>query len=313
VDCSLWLNRKKITSAAQIPDNLDIASLRGYFLAGSLIEWLNEHGGRKYAAKLAKLSANDPSLNDKIARIFGGKPLPAKPLDGASSDRSAGGLTSSFRTGGASFKMPNSFRFTDTSFSVFGGLGSAYFSELSSFLAYLSGRSGGSFSVSSFSRWFWELLSGNSGGSFVSTSFFSTSFSRWEWMWEFFRSYSGGSFVSSSFFGASFAQWEWEWLWEFFRSYSGGSFVSSSIVGANFSRWEWLRGLFRSYSGGSFESTSFAGWERFFGSFSGGFGSFGGGSFWEKIPAFLDEYDLIMFMTLMMCPLDRFGYGIHII
>ncbi len=294
MDCSLWLNRKKISSAAQIPDNLDIASLRGYFLAGSLIEWLEEHGGRKYAAKLAKLSPDDPALNDKIARIFGGKPLSAKPLDGVPPDGSAGGVTGSFRAGGTSFKMPNSFRFTNTSFPVPGGSGSAYFSEISSFLTYLSG---------------------NFGGSFVSSSFYSTSFSQWEWLWEFFKSYSGGSFVSTSFFGASFSQWEW--LWEFFRSYSGGSFVSSSSFATSFSQWEWLWEFFRSYSGGSFVSTSFyntsfKGWERFFGSFAGGFGSFGG-SFNEKIPAFLDEYDLVMFMTIMTCPLDRFGYGIHII
>ncbi len=320
MDCSLWLNRKKITSAAQITGNLDVASLRGYFLAGSLIEWLEEHGGGKYAAKLAKLSADDPSLNEKIARIFGGKPLPAKPLDGALSVGSAGGLTGSFRTGGASFRMPNSFRFTNTSFSAVGGSGSAYFSGLSSFLAYLSGGSGGSFGASSFlnssfSRWFWELLSGYSGGSFVSTSFFTTSFSqwKWEWLWEFFGSYSGGSFVSASSFSSSFAQWEWEWLWEFFRSYSGGSFVSTSFLGASFAQWEWewLWEFFGSYSGGSFVSASFLGWERSFGSFAGGFGSFGGGSFREN--PFLDEYDLIMFKTLMMCPLDRFGYGIHII
>ncbi len=324
MDCSLWLNRKKISSAAQIPDNLDIASLRGYFLAGSLIEWLEEHGGRKYAAKLAKLSPDDPALNDKIARIFGGKPLPAKPLDGVPPDGSAGGVTGSFRAGGTSFKMPNSFRFTDTSFPVPGGSGSAYFSKISSFLAYLSGKFGGSFVSSSFYstsfsqwKWLWEFFKSYSGGSFVSTSFFSTSFSQWgwEWLWEFFRSYSGGSFVSTSFFGASFSQWEW--LWEFFRSYSGGSFVSSSFFATSFSQWEWLWEFFRSYSGGSFVSTSFyntsfKGWERFFGSFAGGFGSFGG-SFIEIIPAFLDEYDLIMFMTIMACPLDRFGYGIHII
>ncbi len=323
MDCSLWLNRKKISSAAQIPDNLDIASLRGYFLAGSLIRWLEEHGGGKYAAKLDKLSPDDPALNDKIARIFGGKPLPAKPLDGASSAGSLGGSACSFRVGGASFKMPNSFRFTNTSFYAFGGSGSAYFSELSSFLAYLSGKFGGSFVSSGFAetsfsqwKWLWEFFGSYSGGSFASSSFAETSFSRWEWLWEFFGSYSGGSFASTSFAVTSFSQWEW--LWEFFRSYSGGSFVSSSFAVTSFSQWEWLWEFFRSYSGGSFVSTSFfgasfSGWERFFGSFAGGFGSYRGGSFPETIPAFLDEYDLVMFKTLMMCPLDRFGYGIHII
>ncbi len=338
MDCSLWLNRKKISSAAQIPDNLDVASLRGYFLAGSLIEWLEEHDGKKYAAKLAKLSPDDPYLNGKISRIFGGTPLPAKLLDGAPRECAPSGagngslcLTSSFFAGVAgSFRMPNSFRFTNSSFSAFGGSGVTSFTEFSSFLAYLLGSFGGSFTAAgsfttSFSRWehewerLWEFFRSYSGGSFVSSSFLGSSFSQWEWLWEFFRSYSGGSFVSSSFLGSSFSQWEW--LWEFFWSYSGGSFVSASFFGASFSQWEWLWEFLRSYSGGSFVSasffgSSFAGWESFYGMF----GSFKGGSFpgasspfSEGMPFALDEYDFIMFKTLMLCPLDRFGYGIHII
>ncbi|MGN0678287.1 MAG: hypothetical protein ACI4JS_01360 [Oscillospiraceae bacterium] len=243
MDCSLWLNRKKINSAAQISDNLDVASLRGYFLAGSLIEWLEEHGGEKYAASLSKLSHDDPALNEKIVGIFNGNPLPVKQLDGTSPKKNTSAKVQNVSgVSGCvgSFKMPNSFKFTNSSFAAGSYSGSF---EFGSFLAYLSGRF--------------------------------------------------GSFNITSFFGTSFSEWEWEWLWEYLRGYSSGSFVSSS------------------FSLTSFPMTSFSQWERFyeiFGDFSGDWSSFTG-----TIPFGMDEYDFIMFKTLMICPLDRFGYGIHII
>ncbi len=341
MDCSLWLNRKKINSAAQIPDNLDVASLRGYFLAGSLIEWLEEHGGKRYAAKLAKLSHDDPTLNEKIAAIFGGTPLPSKPLTGDA--RCACDTQCSYFSGDAgSLKMPNSYNFTNSSLWASGSYLSTL--EISSFLAYLSGKYG-SFSISgsfggSFSAWEWEWLWGYSGGSFVSTSLSETSFSRWEWLLRLLGGYSGGSFVSTSFSETSFSQWEWllrllggyssgsfvstsftetsfsrwEWLLRLLSGYSGGSFVSTSFTETSFSQWEWLLRLLSGYSGGSFVSASFSEtgssqWEQFLEMF----GSFLGGSFSEMIPLKMDEYDFIMLKTLMICPLDRFGYGIHII
>ena len=248
MDCSLWLNRKKINTAAQIPDNLDVASLRGYYLAGSLVEWLYEHGGGEYAEKLSALDHNDECLNEKITQIFNGTPIASKPLDGAfDNNKVADGRVS--RGAESSFRMPNSFRFTNlSSFSSyeFGSRGVTSFSEFASFLAYLRGMRGGSFAV---------------------TSFFSTSFSEheWEWLWEFLRGYTSGSFVSTSFSASSFSQ--------------TGSFLSlwgNSKLSLSDLQGEW----------GSFDK-------------------------WKSLG--IDEYDFIMFKTLMICPLDRFGYGIHII
>ena len=74
MDCCLWLNRKKISSAAEIVDNFDLAAVRGYFLGGSLSEWLREHGGTVYADRLDKLRTldpQDPQLNDRLAEVFG--------------------------------------------------------------------------------------------------------------------------------------------------------------------------------------------------------------------------------------------------
>ncbi len=74
MDCCLWLNRKKISNAAEIIDNFDLAAVRGYFLGGSLSEWLREHGGTVYADRLDKLRTldpQDPQLNDRLAEVFG--------------------------------------------------------------------------------------------------------------------------------------------------------------------------------------------------------------------------------------------------
>lgn len=79
MNCALWLNRRKVFSAEEIPDNLDVASLRGYFTAGSLLCWLREHGGENYADKLEKISPDSPELNEKIAEIFSRSPKDCDP------------------------------------------------------------------------------------------------------------------------------------------------------------------------------------------------------------------------------------------
>lgn len=224
VKCALWLNRKKVRHASEIPENLDIASLRGYFLAGSLIEWLNENGGEEYAAALSEVSADDEKLNEKLALAFGGEPLPAKALDGTGAESSPVNSPESSPTRGS-----------------YGSFGS---------------------------------------------------FGRWEWLMKLL---SGGSF--GSFSAGSYHEWEWEWL---YRMFSGGSFVSGSF--GSFGQWERFFKLFGSFGPFGFGSFSFGFINGLFGSFA----PLDPGKFSE-----LDEYDRIMLETLMMCPLDRFGYGIH--
>lgn len=66
--------QEKISNAAEIIDNFDLAAVRGYFLGGSLSEWLREHGGTVYADRLDKLRTldpQDPQLNDRLAEVFG--------------------------------------------------------------------------------------------------------------------------------------------------------------------------------------------------------------------------------------------------
>lgn len=239
--CSLWLNRQKVNSVEEIIKNPDVASLRGYFLAGSLVEWLEDNNGKEYADRLRELSADTPDLNDRIAEIFGGNANRHKKLTGSTTQKPS-------------------------------------VSKKKSDLA-----------VSSYKTPFSGASLKNSSASF-DTSALSVYLGSFRW------SVGGGSFSWSSFTRSSFQEWEWEWLWNFFKGYSSGSFVSGS------------------FSISSFPTNSFVQQDRMFkllaemenanmldGSFP----------IWEKLG--IDEYDYIMFKTLMMCPLNRFGYGIHIV
>ena len=71
MDCCLWFNRCRISDASEIAENFDIAALRGYFLGGSLLEWLREHGGEAYADKLANIDPGSPDLDAQLSRAFG--------------------------------------------------------------------------------------------------------------------------------------------------------------------------------------------------------------------------------------------------
>lgn len=268
MNCALWLNRRKIRHASEISENIDIAALRGYFLAGSLEKWLCENGGESYAEKLAAISPDDGQLNEKLAEIFGEATAPMIKLTSAEDEPqdvpvmpalpTSGSYIRFFESGSAAHRMFGSLG----SFGIRGSFGG--FSELLKMLQ--SGRFG-------------------SGGSFTFGSY-----SQWAWLFElFWKSY--GSFTFGSFTTTSFHEWEWEWLLRLFGGY--GSFGAAS-----------------------FGFSSFDVWSVLFGSY-GSFGHIGSGSFAaakafspDKLP-FLDEYDKIMLETLMICPLDRFGYGIH--
>ena len=265
MNCALWLNKQKVHHASEIRENLDVASLRGYFLAGSLVDWLRENGGEKYAEKLSKISADDPELNKKIAKVFGGKPLISKPMQTGSSEKPNGQIPQGLGSAVSSYRLPSS-----------AALGSAnYGSGASGLFSYLQ--------LSYFSE-FWNFLQSFGTSSFG--SFNRGSYSEWEWLFSLFRQ-SYGSFYLGSF--SSFHEWEWEWLFRLFTGSSAGSFSGSDVGSFNRSFWNIL-----------------------FGSF-GSFGSFGFGSLNVldlQLPV-LDEYDRIMLETLMRCPLDRFGYGVH--
>lgn len=183
MNCALWLNRRKIYDASDISDNLDLASLCGYFAAGSLVDWLKTHNGESYAAELENISPNDPLLKEKFRKIFGGKPVAYKEFGKGAAENYAdrfcapannssailavsSGIRGSFNTSFSSFarwklKLLGSFNFSSyffTSYLLKIGFGSAKY---------------GSYSVSSgiFSHeWEWERFL-SSYGSFYNTSF----------------------------------------------------------------------------------------------------------------------------------------------
>ena len=231
MDCCLWLNRKKISNAAEIIDNFDLAAVRGYFLGGSLSEWLREHGGTVYADRLDKLRTldpQDPQLNDRLAEVFG---------------VSAGAVTEVF-CGNA----PDN-----------GG------SRCGSFGSFSCGFRGGS---GSFNFGSYGVFQGSGLGIG-----------------------SGGLTALGSY---RFSLWEWEWEWRF----AGRGSFRGSFGSYRFGSGSYLLGSFGSFPWGSF-SGSFG---------AGSFGGFGSGGF---ITA--DEYDRIMYECLRKCPLNCYGYGIHIV
>lgn len=241
MDCCLWLNRKKISNAAEIIDNFDLAAVRGYFLGGSLSEWLREHGGTVYADRLDKLRTldpQDPQLNDRLAEVFGVSARAVTevfcgnaPDNGACAGNNGGSRCGSFGSFSGGFR---------------GGSGSFNFGSYGVFQG--SGLGIGS----------------------------------------------GGLTALGSY---RFSLWEWEWEWRFAgRGSFRGSF--GSLGSYRFGSGSYLLGSFGSFPWGSF-SGSFG---------AGSFGGFGSGGF---ITA--DEYDRIMYECLRKCPLNCYGYGIHIV
>ncbi len=245
MDCAIWLGRNKIFSAEEITDNFDIAAIRGYYLGGSLISWLESHGGEMYVKALAALDPKDPALNDRLTDIFIQKKceMPVHKADEqliVAVDMLKNGAAAS-SSGIGSYNMGNY--------------------QLGSF-NYKSG----SFTLG-------------------------------------FGSFSAGSFKGGSFRTGSFGRaWQWEWEWRFgsfrFGNTSFGGSYRLNVGSFNFG----------SYRLGSFD------W-RALGSLPIGMlpSSYRGvplGSFRQMT---IDEYDEIMYRCLNMCPLNRFGYGIHLI
>lgn len=265
MDCCLWLNRKKISSAAEIIENFDLAAVRGYFLGGSLSEWLRDHDGAVYADRLdglKTLDPQDPQLNDRLAEAFGVSVGAVSevfcgnaPDNGAYAGQDGGSWCGSFGSFSGSFN-----------FGSFGGFGS-----------YGGFQGSGVFGGSGLG-----IGSGGYAGSWFAGS--------------------GGLTALGSY---RFSLWEWEWEWRFARrgsfrgSFSAGSLGSLGSFGSyRFGSGSYLLGSFGSFPRGSF-SGSFG---------AGSFGGLGSGGF---ITA--DEYDRIMYECLRKCPLNCYGYGIHIV
>lgn len=277
--CALWLNRQKVYSAEEIRDNFDIASLCGYFAAGSLVEWLREHNGEEYAAELEKISSKDPKLMEKLERVFRGQPVPYKTFGSGSEVKN----TAPLPVGSAQIIQSSAF-------------GSARLPAFGS-VPFGSAKAGarfmtrGSRQIGSFSRYV-----------------FSSGLLRIGFAW---RSGSFGAFGSFSYFGSFGYEWEWEWE-QFFARF--GSFYSTSFsYGSVYSFLQLLGKNFGSYSFGSMRGRYFGSGVYFkHGSFAGILPS----SFRSILSSRMtmpdsDEYDRILMECVFGCRLNGYGYGIH--
>ena len=201
MDCCLWLNRKKISSAAEIIDNFDLAAIRGYFLGGSLSEWLREHNGDVYADVIDTLDPSDEMLNDRLARAFGITPGSVQEMFAGSARANPAQNCSSFAG------------------SLAAGSG-------------MAGSYGGSGVAANYSY--------GSFGSYAGYGSYRFSLWEWEWEWRFGRrgSFSLGSFGSylfgaGSYFFGSFGSFQPGSFLRLSGSFTAGSYGSGGFAAAD--------------------------------------------------------------------------------
>lgn len=72
--CCLWSNGKKVANLQQLKENFNISDVRGYYLAGTLLKWLELGGYYEYAERIAAIPGGtnpDKYLSDIFSdRVF---------------------------------------------------------------------------------------------------------------------------------------------------------------------------------------------------------------------------------------------------
>ncbi|NLJ16963.1 MAG: hypothetical protein GX346_07515 [Clostridiales bacterium] len=127
---SLWLCGKKIDDASKIKDNFDLAALRGYYIAGNLVKWLEANGGKVYAQRLKYTNADDPLLNIRLQLAFDIPPRVISVHEGGistgrggfTSFTGANGSFSSFTNSYVGYKKKSSFVYSSLSGSFSGNI-----------------------------------------------------------------------------------------------------------------------------------------------------------------------------------------------
>ncbi|MCH5325442.1 MAG: hypothetical protein J1E39_09555 [Eubacterium sp.] len=232
----LWINGVKVSDVKGITDNFNISDVRGYFLGGSLIPWLESRGEYDKAYALRGIPTNvnpDKALYDIFNNVYeqpvyhqGVSPVP----------------TNTVMSSGGSYNLPSSL--TGSSFQA------------------------GSFTTNSFSANSFTANSFTTGSYRFEIGSYRVSSGTYQYEFEFeLGSYVGGSFAQylTSFNLGSFN----------FGSYMSGSFNWESFVPSSFTL-------------GSFTYDDFI----------------INGQFHPAAP---------ILKSLSSEPLNRFGYGIHII
>ena len=302
MNCCLWLNGVKIRHADEIKNNFDAASLRGYFSGGSLIRWLNANGGGEAAGRLAQTSGSD-DLTRRLEYAFG---LDEEPPESSK-------ISELPETDGFDYPMfipleINHETLNQSSFGagLFKGIGSFGFSGLGSY--ELGSYELGSYELGSYELVSYELGSGLEFYGLGSYGWGSYRFGYYG-LWGL-GSYSFGSFGIYGGIGSyNFGHYG-------FGSYNFGSY-NFGLYGFGLGSYN-----FGSYGLGSYDLGFYGFGSYDFGSYD--FGSYDSGSYisadrivsnpndyvfgscYDALRAWLESF-------LNNCPLNRYGYGIHII
>lgn len=303
----LWIGGKKVYDLKQLKENFDFDSVEIYCLGGGLVRWLRQCGETEAAEKVEKI---DPSSNlrEQLAEIFD-QPDPIKK---SFSDTAPVCITPEISRGKLSSFAANDVLSDGGSF--------AAAEKTDSFNFELSTPS--SHEISSFGGSSFEAATVFSGsGAALSTSFpletssynlFSTSYNLFSNSFNLFSTSfnlfsTSFSLITTSFVTSSFHEYECEFE-------SGSSFA--------FSGGSYSLGSFGAYISGSFADTSFAGAA---GSFKAenissavtsdrsdaGEPDGESADSVETAPPLSPSEKILQNITA--CPLNRFGYGIHLI
>lgn len=281
----LWISGKQVYNLKQLKENFDLDSVEIYYSGGGLVRWLRLCGEDETADKVEKIDTSS-DLSERLAEIFG-QPKPEKKAltDKAFFDyipKSGGGFDTSFsannvQVGGGSFEIG----ITSDSFNYKSSLPLS--NETTSFKGLLPISAGSSQAVlSSFSP--------KSSSFFLNyTSFLTTSF----------------NLGLSSFRSSSFHEYEYEFE-------TGGSFNTASG--------SFFLGSFGVYNG-SFAVTSFRNTSFNIEKSSSGTAVFvENGKDCPDYESSGNETDTEepspnekILQNIIACPLNRFGYGLHLI
>lgn len=288
---SLWIGGKRVYNLNQLKENFDLESVELYCCGGGLARWLRQCGENETADKVEKLNTSF-DLSEQLAEIFG-QPKPAK--------TELANLTSVL-------DVPEKNKDFAASFTA-----KALQSESGSFMpgektdTFNSGLSlPSSYEISSFGVSSFETSSVYTGSSAAFSTSFSLNFSSFSLETTLF-SLSSFNFTSTSFMTSSFHEFEYEYE-------TGGSF---SILSGSFAL-----GSFKAYAD-SFTDTSFIHTVSSFNpelhsdgrvaSDKSENGSFDGeNADGDANTTQLSPSEKIL-QNIIACPLNRFGYGLHLI
>lgn len=285
---SLWIGGKRVYSLKQLMNSFDLSSVEVYYYGGGLVRWLRLCGANEIADRVEKIDpALDPS--EQLAEIFG-QPMPKKTtVPDIASYPSAPIKDEGISASSFSSKALDA---SAVSFSESAVLSSFSGNDVTDSFSVSQTLSASSFEVSSFggSSFGASLIYISSAAALNASFVLETS------------SFSLTSFnmFATSFAASSFHEYEYEFE-------TGGSFNSGSFTLGSFNSYAGsFTGTLGSFNAGSFSSADIAPKETESGSFTSA-----GDDTAQEAPQLSPKEKVLQ--NISACPLNRFGYGLHLI